>query len=43
MVNNHPISVGIPKHKPVTYLQVFDLPSQFAHCFADDRPNYGAT
>jgi hypothetical protein len=26
-----------------TYLQVFDLPSQSAHWFEDDRPNYRAT
>jgi hypothetical protein len=43
MVNYHPISVGIPKHKLVTFLQVFDLPSQSAHWFEDDRLNYGAT
>jgi hypothetical protein len=35
--------VEIPKHKPITYLQVFDLPSQSIHWFEDDRPNYGAT
>jgi hypothetical protein len=39
MVNNHPISVGIPKHMLATYLQVSDLPSQFAHWFGDGRPN----
>jgi hypothetical protein len=43
MVNNHPISVGIPEHKLVACPQVFDLPSQFDHLFEDDRPNYGAT
>jgi hypothetical protein len=31
MAHNHPISVAIPGHMPVTYLQVSDLPSQFAH------------
>jgi hypothetical protein len=31
MVNNHPISVGIPEHMLKTYLQVFDLLFQFAH------------
>jgi hypothetical protein len=41
MVNNHPISVGIPEHMLATYLQVFDLPSQSAHWFVDDRLNYG--
>jgi hypothetical protein len=43
MVNNHPISVGIPEHMPATYLRVSNLPSQSAHWFDDDRPNYGAT
>ena len=43
MVNNHPISMGILEHMLATYLQVFDLPSQSAHWFEDDRPNYGAT
>jgi hypothetical protein len=28
MVNNHPISMGIPKHMLATYLQLSDLPSQ---------------
>jgi hypothetical protein len=42
MVNNHPISVGTPEHMLATYLQVFDLPSQSAHWFEDDRSNYGA-
>jgi hypothetical protein len=42
MVNSHPIFVGIPEHKLVTCPQVFDSPSQFAHWFEDDRPNYGA-
>jgi hypothetical protein len=41
MVNNRPISVGIPEHMPATYLQVFDLLSQSVHWFEDDRPNYG--
>jgi hypothetical protein len=43
MVNNHPISVGTPEHMLVTYLRVSDLPSQSAHWFEDDMPNYGAT
>jgi hypothetical protein len=43
MVNNHPISVGILEHMLTTYLQVYDLPSQSAHWFEDDRSNYGAT
>jgi hypothetical protein len=42
MVINHPISVGTPEHMLATYLQVFDLPSQSAHWFEDDRSNYGA-
>jgi hypothetical protein len=41
MVNNHPISVGIPEHMLATYHQVSNLPSQSAHWFEDDRPNYG--
>jgi hypothetical protein len=43
MVNNHPISVGIPEHMLVTCPRVFDLLFQSAHWFEDDRPNYGAT
>jgi hypothetical protein len=43
MVNNHPISMGIPKHTPVACLQVFGSPSQSTHWFEDDRPNYGVT
>jgi hypothetical protein len=42
-VNSHPISVGIPKHMLVAYLQVSDLPSQSAHWFVDGRPNCEAT
>jgi hypothetical protein len=43
MVSIHPISVGTPERMLTTCLQVFDLLSQFAHVFGDDRPNYGAT
>jgi hypothetical protein len=41
MADNHPISVGTPRHRLVTYLQVFDSPSQFVHLSKDDRPNCG--
>jgi hypothetical protein len=43
MVKIHPISVGIPERMPATCLLVFDLLSQSAHLFGDDRPNCGAT
>jgi hypothetical protein len=43
VVNNHPIFVGIPERMLATCLQVFDLLSQSAHLFGDDRLNYGAT
>jgi hypothetical protein len=43
MVRNHPISMETLEHMLATCLQVSDLPSQFAHWFEDDRPNYGAT
>jgi hypothetical protein len=41
MADNHPISMEIPGHMPVTYLQVSDLPSQFVHLFEDDKSNCG--
>ena len=41
--NIHPILVRSPGHMPTAYLQVFGSPSQSAHWFEDDRPNYGAT
>jgi hypothetical protein len=41
MADNHPVSVGIPRYIPVTYLQVSDLLSQFVHLFEDDKPNCG--
>jgi hypothetical protein len=43
MANSHPIYVGITKHMLATCLQVFDLLSQSAHWFGDDRPNCEAT
>jgi hypothetical protein len=42
MADNHPISVGIPGHMPVAYIQVFDLLFMFVHLFEDDMPNCGA-
>jgi hypothetical protein len=41
MADIHPISVGIPRHMPVTYPQVSDLLSQFVHLFEDDKQNCG--
>jgi hypothetical protein len=41
MADNQPISGGILEHMLVGYLQVSDLPSQFAHLSEDDKPNYG--
>jgi hypothetical protein len=41
MADNHPISVEIPRHMPVAYLQLSDLSSQFAQLSKDDKPNYG--
>jgi hypothetical protein len=41
MTVNHLISVKIPGHMLVAYLQVSNLPSQFVHLFEDDKPNYG--
>jgi hypothetical protein len=41
MTDNHPISVEILGHMLVTYLQVSNLPSHFAHLSEDDKPNCG--
>jgi hypothetical protein len=41
MADNHPTFVEIPGHMLVAYLQVSDLPSQFAHLSEDDKPNCG--
>jgi hypothetical protein len=43
MADIHPIFVEIPGHMPATYLQVFDLLSQFVHLFEDGMPNCGVT
>jgi hypothetical protein len=36
MADNHPIFAETLGHMPATYLQVFDLLSQFVHLFEDD-------
>jgi hypothetical protein len=41
MADNHPTSVEISGHMLVAYLQVSDLPSQFAHLSKDDKLNRG--
>jgi hypothetical protein len=43
MVNSHHISMEITEHMLVTCPRVFDLLSQSAHWFEDDRLNCEAT